>query len=107
MFNQAIRWEIMDKNPNLKANKPKKEHKEKNFYDVYQVKKLLDVLENESIKYKLLIVLALDSGARRSEICALRWSDIDLDTRMMSITKSLKVVEGVIDEKTTKTESSI
>ena len=47
MFNQAIRWEIMDKNPNLKANKPKKEHKEKNFYDVYQVKKLLDVLENE------------------------------------------------------------
>lgn len=107
MFNQAIRWEIMDKNPNLKANKPKKEHKEKNFYDVYQVKKLLDVLENESIKYKMLIVLALDSGARRSEICALRWSDIDLDTRMVSITKSLKVVEGVIDEKTTKTESSI
>ena len=55
----------------------------------------------------MLIVLALDSGARRSEICALRWSDIDLDTRMMSITKSLKVVEGVIDEKTAKTESSI
>ena len=107
MFNQAIRWEIMDKNPNLKANKPKKEHKEKNFYNVNQVKKLLDVLENESIKYKMLIVLALDSGARRSEICALRWSDIDLDTRMVSITKSLKVVEGVIDEKTTKTESSI
>ena len=91
----------------MAKNKPKKEHKEKNFYDVYQVKKLLDVLENESIKYKMLIVLALDSGARRSEICALRWLDIDLDTRMVSITKSLKVVEGVIDEKTTKTESSI
>lgn len=69
--------------------------------------KLLDVLENESIKYKMLIVLALDSSARRSEICALRWSDIDLDTRMVSITKSLKVVGSVIDEKTTKTESSI
>lgn len=107
MFNQAIRWEIMDKNPNAKANKPKKEHKEKNFYDVNQVKKLLDVLDNESIKYKLLIVLALDSGARRSEICALRWSDIDMETRMMSITKSLKVVDKIVDEKTTKTESSI
>lgn len=99
MFNQAIRWEIMDRNPNAKANKPKKEHKEKNFYDVNQVKKLLDVLEFESIKYKTLIVLALDSGARRSEICALRWSDIDLDTKMMSITKSLKVFDGVVDEK--------
>ena len=107
MFNQAIRWEIIDKNPNVKANKPKREHKEKNFYDLNQVKKLLDVLDNESIKYKLLITLALDSGARRSEICALRWSDIDLDSRMMSITKSLKVIEGTIDEKTTKTESSI
>lgn len=72
-----------------------------------QVKKLLDVLDNESIKYKTLIILALDSGARRSELCALRWSDIDFDTRMMSITKSLKVVEGVVDEKTTKTQSSI
>ena len=107
MFNQAIRWEIMDKNPNTKATKPKKEHKEKNFYDLNQVKKLLDVLDNESIKYKLLITLALDSGARRSEICALRWSDIDLETRMMSITKSLKVVDRIVDEKTTKTESSI
>ena len=97
----------MDKNPNAKANKPKKEHKEKNFYDVNQVKKLLDVLDNESIKYKLLIVLALDSGARRSEICAIRWSDIDMNTRMMSITKSLKVVDKIVDEKTTKTESSI
>lgn len=107
MFTQAIRWEIMDKNPNAKANKPKKEHKEKNFYDVSQVKKLLDVLENESIKYKLLITMALDSGARRSEICALRWSDIDIDTRMMSITKSLKVFDGIVDEKRAKTESSI
>lgn len=107
MFNQAIRWEIMDRNPNAKANKPKKEHKEKNFYDVNQVKKLLDVLEFESIKYKTLIVLALDSGARRSEICALRWSDIDLDARMMSITKSLKVFDGVVDEKRAKTESSV
>lgn len=68
---------------------------------------MLDVLDNESLKYKALIVPALDSGARRSEICALRWSDIDFDTRMMSITKSLKVVKGVIDEKTTKTELSI
>lgn len=106
MINQAIRWEIMDKNPNLKATKPKKEHKEKKFYDEGQVKKLLDVLENEPLKYRLLIKLALDSGARRSEICALRWSDIDFNTNSVRIDKSLKVVEGIIDEKTTKTESS-
>lgn len=107
MFNKAIQWEIIDKNPNVKTTKPKRDHREKHFYDENQVKILLDCLEDESIKYKLLVVLALDSGARRSEICALRWSDIDFDTRMMSITKSLKVVEGQVYEKTTKTESSV
>ena len=106
MFNQAIRWEIMDSNPNLKAKKPKKVVQDKQFYDVEQVKKLLHVLDNEGIKYKTLITLAIDSGARRSELCALRWSDIDFDTRTMSISKSLKVIRGMIDERTTKTKSS-
>ena len=38
MFNQAIRWEIMDKNPNMKATKPKKEHK--NFFGKAKNKEL-------------------------------------------------------------------
>lgn len=106
MLNQAIRWEILDKNPNLKATKPKREHSERKFYDLEQVKKLWSALNKECIKYRTLILLTLDSGCRRSEICALRWSDIDFDTRIMRIDKSLKVIEGVIDEKKTKTLSS-
>lgn len=106
MFNQAIKWEILDKNPNLKATKPKKEKKERRYYDLEQVSKLLSCLENESIKYKTIITLALDSGARRSEICALRWNDIDFNTNMLRIDNSLKVVKGVLDERETKTLSS-
>lgn len=106
MFNQAIKWELLDRNPNLKANKPKREKKERNYYDLEQVDTLLSYLEYENIKYKTLIILALDSGARRSEICALRWSDINFDTQMMKIDKSLKVIRGVVDEATTKTENS-
>ena len=106
MFNQAIKWELLDRNPNLKANKPKREKKERNYYDLEQVDTLLSYLEYENIKYRTLITLALDSGARRSEICALRWSDINFDTQMMKIDKSLKVIRGVVDEATTKTENS-
>ena len=106
MFNQAIKWEILDKNPNLKATKPKKEKKERRYYDLEQVSNLLSCLENENIKYKTLITLALDSGARRSEICALRWNDIDFSTNMLKIDNSLKVVKGVLDERETKTLSS-
>ena len=107
MFNTAVRWEIMDRNPNAKASKPKKIYKEKNYYDVNQVKKLLSVLEYESIKNRFLIHLAIDSGCRRSEICALRWSDIDTTTKTMTISKSLEVVNGIVDEKIAKTNSSI
>lgn len=107
MFNQAIRWELLDKNPNLKAQKPKREKSERKFYDLEQVEKLIRALDHESIKYKTLIILALDSGARRGEICALRWSDIDFENRTMKITKSLKALYGVIDEERAKTESSV
>ena len=106
MFNQAIKWELVDKNPNLKATKPKREKKERRFYDLQQIDELLKCLENESIKYKALITLALDSGARRSEICALKWNDINFDTHTLRIDNSLKVVRGVVDEGKTKTPSS-
>lgn len=106
IYNQAIRWEIVDNNPNLKANKPKKVHTEKKFYDNEQIRKLLTALDEECVKYKTLILLALDSGARRSEICALRWSDIDFVNRTLNINKSLKVIDGVVDEKDVKSDSS-
>lgn len=106
MFNQAIKWEFLDKNPNLKSNKPKKDIIDRKFYDLEQVKEFLSCLDNECIKYKALLTLALDSGARRGEISALRWSDIDFEANTLKIDKSLKVVNGVLDEKKPKTNSS-
>lgn len=91
----------------MKAQKPKREKSERKFYDLKQVEKLIRALDHESIKYKTLIILALDSGTRRGKICALRWSDIDFENRTMKITKSLKVLYGVIDEERAKTESSV
>ena len=102
----SIKWELLDKNPNLKATKPKKEKNERRYYDLEQVSNLLSCLEKESIKVKALITLALDSGARRSEICALRWNDIDFNTNYLKIDNSLKVVKGVLDEKEAKTQAS-
>lgn len=106
MFNQAILWEFVDNNPNIRANKPKKQKIERKFYDLEQIKQLLSCLDNECIKYKTLITLALDSGARRGEIVALKWDDIDFNNKTLKIDNSLKVVNGVMDEKNAKTLSS-
>ena len=106
MYNQAIKWEFIEKNPNLKAHKPKKDVVERKFYDFEQVNELLSCLKNERIKYRALITLALDSGARRGEITALRWSDISFELRTLKIDNSLKVINGIVDEKKAKTLSS-
>ena len=107
MLNQAVKWGFLKENPNSNIPKPKKTKTNIKFYDEPQVDKLLECLENESIKYKALIKLAVDTGMRRGEIVALKWDDINFDTNEVVIDNSLKVIKGVVDEEKAKTESSI
>ncbi|WP_433419720.1 tyrosine-type recombinase/integrase [Microtetraspora malaysiensis] len=46
--------------------------------------------------------LAAYTGARRGELCNLRWADVDLDTPQIRVTGSSAVVEGERIEGTTK-----
>ncbi len=43
------------------------------------------------------------TGARRAELCGLRWSDVDFEAGTLSITRSYTVVPGVRGERPTKT----
>lgn len=45
---------------------------------------------------------AADTGARRGEVCALRWSDVDLDAGTVRIERSIAIGDELV-EKTTKT----
>lgn len=49
--------------------------------------------------------VALGTGARRGEIAALRWSDIDLDAATMRIERPLEQTKAAIRVKCPKTES--
>ena len=106
MFNQAVKWNIIEKNPNINATRPKQYKKERKFYDNEESKKLLMCLCEENIKYRALITLVFDSGARRSEIVALRWPDIDFNNHTIHFDNSLKVINGKVDETEAKTPQS-
>ena len=106
MFEQAIDFEILDYNPNRKIKRPKKEKKLVQCYDMEQTKTLLNGVDNECLKYQALIRLALDSGARKSEILALTWQDINFDTGVITINKSIDVIKGEFYEKELKNSSS-
>lgn len=107
MFKQARKWKFIDSNPNEDATKPKLVKRKRNFYDNDQVLELLNCLAKEDIKTRTVIILALDSGIRRSELCAIRWSDIDFDNKTLYIDNSLKVIDGEVDEEKAKTEYSV
>ncbi len=48
--------------------------------------------------------VALGCGARRGELLALRWSDVDFDNATLTIAKSLSETRAGVAEKATKTD---
>ena len=53
-----------------------------------------------------LLMLAALTGMRRGELCALRWTDVDLERGSSTCRESVVVVPGGLAEKTTKTDRS-
>jgi integrase len=51
-----------------------------------------------------LLMLAALTGMRRAELCALRWTDVDLERRELDVSRSIIVVAGGLAEKSTKTD---
>ncbi len=51
-------------------------------------------------------MLAALSGMRRGELCALRWSDLDLEAGTMEVARSVVVIPGGLAEKAPKTDRS-
>lgn len=82
-FKQAVRNELLSKNPCDYVDKPKTEEYQLNVYDEDQFNILLNIIEGTPDEIPIL--LAGMCGLRRSEVFGLRWSDIDFDNEKISI----------------------
>ena len=56
--------------------------------------------------FGLYVRVAIASGARRAEICGLRWTDVDLDAGTMSLMRSHIAIPGARGDRPTKTRST-
>lgn len=65
------------------------------------------ILENEPYKHYALFRLLSYSSLRKGELYALRWSDFDSDTQLLTISKSLGRIDGHAVEKGTKNSFSV
>ena len=75
-FNQAVKWELIEKNPCIYATVPKKEYKERVIWDERTLAKALSVCEDELLK--LAINLAFSCSLRIGEVLGLTWDSLDI-----------------------------
>ena len=76
---QGVRWGWITHNPAIDASPPRVPLKELKPPDPDQVVRVFHLAQESDPELATFIMLAASSGARRGELLALRWSDIDLD----------------------------
>lgn len=99
-LHQAVRWEILDRNPADGADSPRVPRKEMHALDRDGLSRLLTALQGT--KLYLPVLLAATTGMRRGEIMALRWSDVDLDAGMLRVARSLQQTRAGLEFKEPK-----
>jgi integrase len=85
---QAVRWEILHRNPCDAVDPPKVERKPMHTYDLHQTAMLIEAMRGRRLLVPAL--LAALCGLRRGEIAALRWRAVDLDAGAMSVAESVE-----------------
>ena len=86
---QGVRWGWITHNPAIDASPPRVPMKELKPPDPDQVVRLFRLAQESDPELATFIMLAASSGARRGELLALRWSDIDLDRGRLSIERGI------------------
>ena len=82
----AVDMEIIGRNVSDRIKLPKQAKYQPRIYTKIEIKNLLQAAKGT--KLYLPILLAVKTGLRRSEILALRWKDIDFDSKTITVTKT-------------------
>jgi integrase len=85
LYSHAIRHEWVSLNPISKVRTSSKRLREK---DVLTPTEFQALLEELSVRDRAMVLLAGSTGVRRSELMAFVWSDVNVQTMEVSITKS-------------------
>lgn len=104
---QADKEMLILYNPARKATPPKVVRGEVNYFQIEDVERIRDSLEQEHIKWRTLVHLLLISGARRGEILGLKWDVIDWKNNRIHICRTILYANDIgTYEDTTKTAES-
>jgi len=91
LYNHGRRHDLCDRNPIQWVRQSAKRRTAPDVLTSSEVQKLLASLR---FRERILVLLAVTTGLRRSELFALKWKDVDFDSKQLHVTRS--IVEHVV-----------
>ena len=88
-FNQAVKWQLLERNPTDAVKAPRKTSREAASLGADEIPALLKAVEGSQLQLPTLI--ALGTGMRLGEVLGLRWQDVDLETATASVRQTLQI----------------
>jgi len=102
-LSEAVELELLPANPMLGIKGlPAAEKPEARALNPAEIRALRDVCRNDWTFP--LVEVAMAAGCRRGELLALRWTDIEWDSRILSVSRSLEQTASGLRIKTTKSK---
>lgn len=102
ILSKAVEWKILSKNPCddiPREDRPKPKYHHYPIWqeaDLMKFLRVIDALPNSAanLKHKTMFYLSLLTGARKGEVCALTWDDVDWEQKSVHIHKAQKYIDG-------------
>jgi integrase len=101
---QGVDWGWLDRNPATSAKPPTLDRQERPGLSVDDLQRLLRAAAEEDADMATIIAMAALTGARRGELCGLRWSDVDWTAGTLRIERAWVTGVGGQHLTTTKTK---
>jgi len=101
---QALRWQLLARNPADVVKPPKIARKAMQTYDMAQTAELLEAMHGERLFVP--VMLAVLCGLRRGEIAALRWGQVDFGRAQLSVLQSAEQTKAGVRYKEPKSGRS-
>lgn len=103
-FKEAMKDELIVKNPCEYVTLPKMQRREATFYTIGQLNDLFAAVKDEPLFP--LIYLTVIYGLRRSEVLGLKWDSVNFEQKSVTIKHTVVRYFDVVEKDSTKTASS-
>lgn len=94
LFKMAYLGDMIDRNPMDKVERPKPRKEEVcsgelESYTAEELRYILQCVDNEPLKWRVMLYLLIDTGIRRGEACGLQWKHINFANHSITIAGNL------------------